>query len=255
MNCPYCAEPVNQGATVCKTCQRDIFLVTSLKEANDALEQRVQELEEELTELRERIPAETAVPVVQPPAQPLGILDLLAIYLVLPTLALVGAHYLLVVRLDAKLIWLRAASIVLPTVFGWMLEHRLRPRWFATLALGIVVGLASVFGMSTMIHFTDGDPIMPDSAISWRETLEYSTSIALSYLLGDLIASAAQPLGSTTRTGPIAKLVTFITLHLSSKNKGLPLEVRVQRAVKLLSLIASASTAVGAVYTGFKGIL
>lgn len=256
MNCPYCAEPVNHGATVCKTCQRDVALVLSLKEANHALEQRVEELEEELAELREQGPQAAPVEAV-PPAPPRHV-DLLAVYFVLPIVVLVGIHYLLVIRFDVHLIWLRMASIVLPAAFGWMLERKLQPRWFVTLAFGVVTGLGSVFGMSTMVHFTDGDPIMPNNAVAWRETLEYATSIALAYLLGALVAFATQPLSATKRGrrgGVVAKLANFIAQHVSGKNKGLPLEARVQRMVKIIQIVASASTAVGAVYTGFKGIL
>lgn len=257
MNCPYCVEPVNDGATVCKTCQRDIALAMSLKEANHALEERIQEFEAELAGLREHGPGEAAPPVVEEPPPPPGIVDLVAVYLILPTLALVAAHYLIVVRFDAKLVWLRVASIALPTVMGVMLEHKLRPRWFITLGFGIVVGLASVFGMSAMVHFTDGDPVMPDSAVAWRETLEYATSIALAYLLGSLLAFAAQPARLTGKrdAGRIARLATFIARHLSGGNKKLPLEVRVQRVVTLIKIAASISTAVGALYTGLKGVL
>lgn len=256
MNCPYCGEQVNHGATVCKTCQRDIALVTSLTEAKHALEQRVEELEAELAELREQGPA-PAMPVVEEPEAPPGLIDRVAIYLILPTVALVGAHYLLVIKFDAHLIWLRAASIALPAVFGFLLERKLSPRWFVTLGLGVVVGLVAVFGMSTMIHFTDGDPIMPDSAVSWRETLEYAASIALGYLLGALLAFTVEPLAATRRSrrGPIAKFANFMAVHVTGKNGALPLEVRVQRTVKLLQIAASASTAAGAIYTGFKGIL
>lgn len=257
MNCPYCGEPVNHGATVCKTCQRDIALVATLAEAKHTLEQRVEELEAELAELREQGPA-AAPPVEEEPEKPPGIIDRVAVYILLPTLALVGAHYLLVVKFDVHLIWLRTASIVLPALFGFLLERKISPRWFVALGFGVVVGLVAVFGMSTMIHFTDGDPILPDSAISWRETLEYATSIALGYLLGALLAFAAEPLTATKRIrrgGPVAKLANFMATHVTGKKGGLPVEVRVQRMIKIIQIAASASTAVGAVYTGFKGIL
>ena len=253
MNCPYCEEPINHGASVCKTCRRDIALALSLKDANLALEERVHELEAELTKLRE---ADSPVPVVEePPASP-RIVDLTVVYLVVPIILLVAAHYLLVIKFDTSLIWLRAASIAMPAVFGLMLDRKLHPRWFMTLACGAAVAVASVLGMSTMVHFTDGDAILPDSRVAWREMLEYVTSIALSYLLGASLASVAQPMkiGGGRRNARTAKLATLIATHVAGR-KGEPLPQRIQRVVKLIQLGVSAATAIGAVYTGFKSIL
>jgi hypothetical protein len=256
VNCPYCAEPVNHSATVCKTCQRDIALVASLQDAKQALEERVEELEAELAQLRGAAPGESQQPIIEEPPKPPGLLDLIVVYLLLPTVVLIGAHYLLVIKFDARLAWLRAASIGLPALFGLMLELRLHPRWFVMLGFGAVVALAAVFGMSTMVHVTDGGPILPRSAVDWRETLEYSVSIALSYLLGSLLATAAQPLKlrSKNKNPAMAKLAIFMAKHVSGR-KGEPMEARIQRMVKLIQLGVSASTAIGALYTGFKNVL
>lgn len=254
MNCPYCEESVNHGATVCKTCRRDIALVVSLRDANRALEDRVQDLEGELADLRERGPTVLAVEQSSP-ASP-NIIDLAVVYLVVPTVLLVGVHYLLVIKFDTNLVWLRAASIALPAVFGLMLDRKLNPRWFVTLVYGVVVAIASVFGMSMMVHFTDGDAILPDSRVAWRETLEYVTSIALSYLLGATLARVAQPMKLTggRSNGRTTKLATLLVTHVAG-TKGEPLPQRIQRMVKLIQLGVSAATAIGAVYTGFKNIL
>ncbi len=264
MNCPYCEEAIKSGATVCKTCRRDIALVVSLKAANEALEKKVEALEAELA-AREPIATPTiaaAAPAEPPPpatvaARALRVVEFLLAYAVLPIAVLIGVHYLLIVRLDAKLLWLRAASILLPMAFGWVLESRMHPRWFAVLALGIVVGLASVLGMSTVVYFTDGDPILPRSVVDWREMLEYATSIALAYLLGSLVGFAAHPPKSADgrRAGGVAMLASFIAHHLSGDAAGKTLEERIQHLVKLINAGISAATAIGAVYTGFKNIL
>lgn len=258
MTCPYCLEPVNHGATVCKSCQRDIALVLTLTEAKHALEDRVQELEDELERLRPAEP-ETVVesPAVEEPSRKLGIVDLVVVYMLLPTLLLVGVHYLLVIRFDTNLIYLRAASIVLPAIFGWVLERKAQPRWLMALGIGVVVAFASVFGMSTMVHVTDGDPILPKGVVAWRETLEYITSIALAYMLGGVLSQGLRrmPARGTRRRGGLAdKLGALMARHVTGR-KGEPIEQRIQRMVKLVRLGISIATAVGAVYTGFKGIL
>lgn len=255
MNCPYCAENVNQGATVCKTCRRDIGLVLSLQEKNYALEERIQELEGQLAAGPAALAAE---PVVEEPPKKPGILDIVGMYLILPMLLLIGAHYLLIIKIDSKwsLPLLRAASIVLPAIFGLLLDRRLRPRWFVTFGLGLIVAFVAILGMSTIVHFTDGNPILPEGPTDWRETLEYVTSISLSYLLGALLARAARPIRLTParRGGTAGKLATFLAKHVTGK-PGEPLDQRIQRMVKLIQLGVSASTAIGAVYTGFKSIL
>ena len=260
MNCPYCAEPVNEGAAVCKTCRRDIALVASLTAAKHALEEKVNVLEAELEILRERTSVEAAVPaspVEQTPPPRLHILELLAIYIALPTMLLISVHYLLIIKFDVRLEWLRAASILLPALFGWMLARKAHPRWFVALTLGFAVGFPAVFGMSTMVHFTDGDPILPHNARVWRETLEYIASIALSYLLGALIA------GTLRRRTPknvradskLAKLAAFAAKHATGGNKKLTLEEQVQRIIKLGNMGVSAATGLAAVYAGFKELL
>jgi hypothetical protein len=259
--CPYCAEAISAGAMVCKTCRRDIALPMSLKSANQALEQRVAELEAEVARLQvlvspqpEEAPPEPVVAAAPP--RP-SVIDFVGIYVALPTLALVAAHYLLVVRFDAKLAWLRAASIALPALIGWMLGSKTHARWYYALALGVVVALASVFGMSTVIHFTDGDTILPDSAVAWREVLEYVTSIALSYLLGSLIASAARPLGFAGAEGKqrTMKLAIFVARVALGSEESKQLIQRMESMEKLMTKAVVASTAVGAIYTGFKGVL
>jgi hypothetical protein len=258
--CPYCMEPVKPTAIVCKTCQRDIALPMSLKSANDLLQKRVEELEAEVARLE---PNAAPAPVVaEPPPSPpprrrgLFVIELVGLYIVLPILVLVAVHYLLIVRFDTKLAYLRAASIAVPALFGWILASRTRLQWFYVLSIGIVVGLASVFGMATVIHYTDGDAIMPDSAVAWRETIEYGVSIALSYLLGSLVLHVAHPLGLTGAEGKkrTQKYLFLAVRMLFGGEEIKPLMARIDGMEKLMTRAVAASTAAGALYTGFKGV-
>jgi hypothetical protein len=253
-------ESVSSGATVCKSCQRDFALVKTLMKEKHDLEDRVQDLERELARYRPAVQDEGEQAVAEPPPLlPLRPLDVLAIYFALPTVLLIAAHYLLIIKFDSafSLIGLRSASIVLPAIFGLVLERRSNPHWFVTLGIGIVVAFASVFGMSTMVHLTDGDPILPKGGHAWRETLEYVASISLAYLLGALLARGMRPLGArgARSSGRMRGLATFLVNKVSGSTRGAPLEVRVQRMIKLINLGVSVATALGAVYTGFKGIL
>ena len=260
MICPYCMESVSSGATVCKSCQRDFTLVKSLQKEKHDLEDRVVELERELERYRPAGMEEGDGAAAEPaPPQPLRPLDVIPIFMLLPIVLLIGAHYLLIIKFDSaySLIGLRAASIVLPAIFGLVLERRSNPRWFVTLGIGIVVAFASVLGMSTMVNLTDGEPILPKGGHAWRETLEYVASISLAYLLGALLARGFRPAGRSggRSSGRMRGLATFLVNKVSGSTRGAPLEVRVQRMIKLINLGVSVATALGAVYTGFKGIL
>ena len=245
--CPYCAESISASALVCKTCRRDIALPMSLRSANKALEQRVQELEEEVARLQATAPvAPPATVEAQERTEPrprVSIIDIVGIYVLLPILVLLAAHYLLIVRFDAKLIWLRIASIALPALCGWALARKASPRWYFVFALGVVVAFASVFGMSTVVHYVDGDPIMPASAVAWRETVEYSASIALSYLLGSVLVHAAQPFKLADRTRHKRKLdlAVKVARTIWGSAEGKTLGAKVESIEKLLTRAAARS--------------
>lgn len=259
MNCPFCCEPVADAATVCKTCRRDISVPRPLMEANRKLDERVRALEAELAELRTA--AAAAAPVERAPVErpPLGPAGAVLRFLVLPILLILLAHYLLVIKFDARLVWLRAASIVLPALFGYWLEVSRGPRWYVVVAAGVATALASVFGMSAVVSLVDGDPLLPGSAVVWRETLEYAASIALAYMLGTLIANTFHPaLAVRLRArNPLVQLAALLAVpDKDGKAKaGGTLEQRIERLVKLMNLGISAATAAGAIYAGFKGIL
>ncbi len=253
MNCPFCLEDVKRGALVCRTCARDISIPKPLMEANERLTARVAELEDELATAKAAVPAPAAPAIVEetgPAPPPSSVVQALFIYVVLPVLLLVAIHYVLVIRLDAKLIWLRTASIVLPALFGFRFELAWRPRRSVLFAVALSVAVAAVLGMSWVVHLVDGDAILPAGAVVWRETLEYVASIALAYVMGSLLCAALRPL-HRHRNSLVDRLATMIALGEGGAG-GKALEARIERLVKLMKLGMSAATAGAAIYSGLK---
>jgi hypothetical protein len=250
VNCPFCLEDVKPGAVVCRWCTRDITLPKPLMEANERLAARVAELEAELADAKAVMPSAPKTVEAPPAPPPFSFVHAFVFYVVLPVLLLVAIHYVLVIRLDAKLIWLRAASIVLPAAFGFRFELAWRPRRAVMFAVALSVAAAAVLGMSWVVHLVDGDAIMPASAVVWRETLEYIASIALAYMVGSLLCAALRPLHSQRQTlvDRFAKMIALGEGGLAGK----PLEARIERLVKLMKLGISAATAGAAIYTGLK---
>ena len=239
---------------MCRTCSRDIAVPKPLMETNERLTARVAELEAELVVAKAAVQsvegASAAVVVEAPPAAPPRLVHALVFYVVLPVLLLVAIHYVLVIRLDAKLIWLRAASIVLPAAFGFRFELAWRPHRAVMFAISFVVGVGAVLGMSWVVHLVDGDAILPASAVVWRETLEYVASIALAYVMGSLLCAALRPL-HRHRNSLVDRLATMIALGEGGAG-GKALEARIERLVKLMKLGMSAATAGAAIYSGLK---
>lgn len=221
-------------------------------EANARLTARVAELEAELAAAKAGMPSPPAAAEV-PSGRPFDLPHVLVFYVALPLLLMIVIHYLLVVRLDAKLIWLRVASIALPAAFGFHFEQAWRPRRPVLLAVAAGVAVAAVLGMSTVVHLVDGDAILPKGHVVWRETLEYVASIALSYVLGSLICAGLWPL-HRHRHSLVDRVATVIAV-VGGGTAGKPLEARIERTVKLMNLGISAATAIGAVYTGLKATM
>ena len=194
MNCPYCLSEVSADAYVCKTCSRDIYLfkpmmlkVVDLEgklaaiPSTEMYELRIAELESLLEEQSHQLQERSFFT---------WILDI-SLYLIVPLLLLLLAHWLITVVYDTNMIYLRIISMVLPLPFAYFLfkshAHKLLP-WF----MGVVfLAIASVIGMSWITSLVDKSPVWPQNLFEWKEVLEYSASIAFSFLTGMLLGGVA----------------------------------------------------------------
>jgi len=261
MNCPYCLSEVDEDAVVCKICTRDLYLfkpmmakVADLEKQlseipnQEAYEKRIAELELMLDEHEQNLAT---------PKTATSWLSDIAIYLLIPLLLLLLAHWLIVVVYDTKMIYLRIISMILPLPFGYILfkghQHKLLP-WFIGTAF---LSIASVLGMSWITSLVDQSPIFPQNLFEWKELIEYSASIAFSFLTGMLLGGVAY--ASKQRYRRKARISPFMKAVAAGIGEGRMSPSNIYTIMKTLqdygaTVIALGTTALS-LYTGLKGIV
>jgi hypothetical protein len=259
MNCPYCLSEVSEEAYVCKTCSRDLYLlkpmmtkIASLEgqlataPSQEVNELRIAELEYLLDEQNRKLAHRSSFTWIKD----------IALYLIVPLLLLLLAHWLITVVYDTKMIYLRIISMILPLPFAYFLfkghAHKLFP-WF----IGVVfLAIASVIGMSWITSLVDHSPFWPQNLFEWREVLEYSASIAFSFLTGMLLGGVAY--ASKQRHRQAGIMNALIKVASTQPTSG----VSIQGVLELMktlqqhggTVVAIGTTAVS-IYTGLKGII
>jgi hypothetical protein len=214
----------------------------------DAYEHRIAELQLLLDEQVQK--------QVEPRSLALSLLDVV-IYIGIPLVLLLAAHGLITIVYDTKPLYLRLISIILPLPFGYFL-FKGAPRGLFPWFMGVVfLAISSVIGMSWMTSLEDGSPIWPQNAFEWREVLEYSASIAFSFLTGMLLGGVAY--ASKQRHLRKASINPFLKAVVTGLGEGRISPTSLHGLMKKLqeyggTIVALGTTAVS-IYTGLKGIM
>jgi hypothetical protein len=188
--CPYCLSEVDEAAVVCKTCTRDLYLFKPMMARIAELEAQVRELSSRQTlgEQADELVERGAEAVNRATANLADSAGDITRFILAPLILLLIAHALITVVYDLNVVYLRLISMLLPLPFGFWLfrdEPRTLLPWFVGTAF---LAVASVIGMSAIVGVVDQTPLLPRNAFEWRELLEYSASIAFSFLTGMLIS-------------------------------------------------------------------
>ncbi len=261
MLCPFCAEEVKDEAIVCKHCTRDIAIPKPILQKNAELEKKVEELTQEVDHLKHRLGRyESGAAVASSPAQPTSFRNLLIYFfafIVLPIAALLLAHYLMVIRFDVKVLYLRFVSMLLPLPFGFMLFWKMRANIGTTAFIGAVVGLVAVLGMLAVVGFVDNVPVIPQDRREWQEALEYALSIMLATVTGYMIARiVVRYLSTSPRSSGIANSVAReIASFMGPAANDKKLSERIAAIEQFLNSLITVATTLGSIFAGLKGVL
>ncbi|MBT8569085.1 hypothetical protein G6705_03875 [Polynucleobacter paneuropaeus] len=260
MNCPYCLTEVQSEALVCKTCTRDLYLLKPMMVRVSELEQELSNIPNQdalkgrIAELELLIEEHTRTHLARGFIAWVG--DIFR-YLVLPLLFLLLAHLLISVVYDTKMIYLRIISMALPMPFAYFLfktyPHKLFP-WFCGV---VVLAISSVLGMSWITSLVDHSPVFPQSMFEWKEVLEYSASIAFSFLTGMLLGRITYNKRRTNLHASVMDPYLKALAH-GLQEEGLSID-SVHDLMKKLQeyggTIVALGTTVLSIYTGLKGII
>ena len=253
MECPFCAETIKDEARICKHCSRDLRVVlpviTEIQETVLELDQLQRQLD--------RVNASLAMF-----DRPVRFLFLNGgIYVLLPSLLLLAAHFLVTMTLNVSPLYLRIASLIIPIPFGMAAFAVSKIGYRGAFGLGLLTAVVSVTGMLAVVAYVDGASVVPQSLREWRETLEYGLSIALAFLTGNIlvtlvlfilpstIASSGKPNAAAYR---IARMLGQHVGQETMRRRARRIQDLMQTIGPLAGVVA---TAAGTVYTGLKGAL
>ncbi len=236
---------------ICKHCSRDLRIVlpviTEIQETVLELDQLQRQLD--------RVNASLAMF-----DRPVRFLFLNGgIYVLLPSLLLLAAHFLVTMTLNVSPLYLRIASVIIPMPFGMAAFAVSKIGYRGAFGLGLLTAVVSVTGMLAVVAYVDGASIVPQSLREWRETLEYGLSIALAFLTGNIlvtlvlfilpstIASSGKPNAAAYR---IARMLGQHVGQETMRRRARRIQDLMQTIGPLAGVVA---TAAGTVYTGLKG--
>jgi hypothetical protein len=222
-------------------------------EAKHALESKVEALEMENAELKRRLARQTASAgaIVQ------RLVFNSAIYILLPIALFVLARYLLIVKLEADLFWLRVVTTVTSILAGYLFQDREQPHWLTTVSCAVVIAVGSVLAMGLSEYVANGASILPSNAGERAQNAEVIGNIALAFVLGSLLAIGMKPVrlsGDYLAAGFVGFLAVVIARNLPARNEQ-PMHKRVRHLERVITFSVSLLAFSGSIYSGFSRFL
>ena len=245
MNCPYCAERVSDDAIVCKHCHRELFLIRPLMAKLAEANRRLDGLEAVDAPEQAGAHALRGSPwFLAADTDPLSALSLLFIALML-------AHFILILEYNLPLVWLRAASILLPLASDSCLRRSMTVPWLVEFVCGVAIARVSILAMAAVVGRLDHVPLLPQDRYEWREFAEYGASIAFGFFTGVIIRHTVIAIYS-----PAVEIQNWLFVMawrtVAKRADGKVAGVDLKRVGPIVRTVAAIASAIVSVTTGFK---
>jgi hypothetical protein len=254
MQCPFCTETIKDESVVCKNCSRDLRIVRPVIAEIEQIVLELDVLQRDLDRVNARI-ERIASPVRYYAVQSIA-------YVLIPAILLVAAHIVVTIILNVTPLYLRLASVVIPLPFGLLIYPHRKVRLGGAVLIGFLTAALAVICMLTVTGINDKVPIVPASWLEWREVMEYSASIALAYVTGNILGFLIFTVLPKTMTQGRGKPSPFAYKAAGLLGRHVGEEHLRRRARTIQDLITAAGpmlgvagTAAGSLYAGLKGVI
>jgi hypothetical protein len=255
MECPFCAETIKDEAVVCKHCSRDLRIVRPVIIEIEKIVTELDALQRELDQTNARIER------IRSPLRYYGVHSLA--YVLIPVILLVAAHILITIILNTTPLYLRLASVVIPLPFGFLIHSHLKVGWRGAIAVGFLTAAIAVTCMLTVTGINDNVPIVPGPWVEWREVIEYTASIALAFVTGNILGFLiVDVLPKTVTQGggkpnPLAYKAAGLLVGRHVGAEHLRRRARIIQDLMMAAgpMVGIMGTAAGSLYAGLKGVI
>jgi hypothetical protein len=111
-------------------------------------------------------------------------------YLSTPLVLILVAHHIIINAFDMNVAYLWVASAVVPFIFGFVFFRASGGGAGAAFAVATALGVTAAVGMTVSQTLNSGDPVLPQNRYEWRDNIQFTVGIALSFLAGHALARA-----------------------------------------------------------------